>query len=603
MTSEEKPHTVADGTHELSTRLDELMAPLHFRELLDMAVDICLTREPNYPGEFNLVGEAAIVAHLGTRGVKAALELSQPTTSMESNTNDHELEDKKAVLITLDTPLRAPTFFSRSINPEILAETGAFGEELMVESFRILGQDAYKKVEEFKNASSNDEQLDVIDWLNDRLLRITDGSGKFLLPEKKSDDDSDKHFYHPARLSPKLVGTYPKHALQPTCLGVSIIAAGFFRRAGANIMHGDVVRTDKENKAANAAAYIRDLRAELGGKFDLSPPNAIQDSVDKIHTQLVKTLEREEAHHSVLYIQLRDGHWAQFDSNYDASEEVRDEKANETLNRTYENLQELAPYAPGVEIAAHLRGSIDRGEISREILELQDTAASTEVMFKAFLLLRTGNAESLAQKVYNECIEPFFEPSADDNDRLRLMKSLLRSEELLTSSGRIESHLQLIFYKLFNKYVLWGEDSAKVVEQSQHDLNYLINRSLDVAILPFLMMASLSSSKVEKPAGDRIHTAVELGLPEQRIGLAVLSDFAVYTDSPLPPSFWLSHWPSHVSVFETIDGASHSSYEDSMVYNNVVHRQIHPLTPARNYDIISTFRDLRKPTKEEDTDG
>jgi hypothetical protein len=505
-----------------------------------------------------------------------------------------ESEDERP--ITLDTPLRLPERFSGWTDPTIIAKAEVFGKQLISESFHVIGQDAYEKAEQLKNANTPQEQMAVINWLAVRLREITDG-GKYRFDDEHGNDE---HFYYPFRLSPKIIGTYPNHELPPTCLGTSVLATSFLRRAGmADILHADVAQDSKERAAKEALLFIDEFRTAITEKFGLVAPEAIQESIDRIYGQLVAKLTRSESHHAAVYTKLLDGTWAQLDSNYDATLQIKIKKTNETLTTQHNTLKDLAPVAPGLELSTYLPGYLSRGAITSEILDKQDPSTLTTLFLEAYGLLSNEDPESFAQKVYDEAIKPFFKASGED-DRLKSMHRLFRSETLINDEGREKSTLKT-FYKLFDKYVLWGEDVQKVLARCRTDSQYHMNRSYDVALLPFLMMASIASAKVQPSVSERAHAFVEVGLPESRIGMAVLSDFAAYVDTPLTSSFWLSHWPGSVSVMTGINGASHSSYEDSLVRNNIIYHYNHPLTSERNYGIIQSFLDLRR-TREE-TDG
>jgi len=589
---------VSDATEALQTRLDELMSPIHFQELLRTAEDVCLTRTPHYPGEFSLVGEVAIVAKIGTRGIKAALELQHSIPS-DKHTVNHEFEDEFKRPITFDTPIRVPQRFSESADFSIIAKAEAFGGALMAESFRTLGQDAYEKVAAFKNATSKEDQLAVMFWLDKRLDAMTHLDN----PDSGEDveDNTVPQLYHPTRLSPKLIGVYPNQNLEPTCLSVSVIAAEFFRRAGADVMHADVARRGIEHTQASTALYISSLEAGLKKRFGMTLPHALSDSLRHVLNQTVASISRNESHHAAVYVGLLDGTWAQFDSNFASTVPIRHKDSNEELTKCYKTITEMKAYAPGTEITHQIMGNMALSDMALEILGSEEPLTIFSIVEPAITELLNEDTESIGQRIYDNCIVPFF-ASTSENERLNKLKRVIRSSVVESPPDVVEDGLQAEFYKLFEKYVLWGDSAESVVMLAQKDHNYLINRVVDIATLPFTLMATLSSRESKESGYFQAHSIVELGLPEQRIGLAVLSDFAAYTDPPLTPSFWMSNWPGHVSVMENINGAEHSKYQDALVYNNIVYRELHPLTSLRNYDIIRSFLDPRQ-MKEDETHG
>ena len=599
--SEKQSTEVSDATEALQTRLDELMAPLHFQDLLHTAEDVCLTRTPYYPGEFSLVGEAAIVAKFGTRGIKAALELQHGVLSQldDESIGNNEFTDEADRPITFDTPIRIPQRFSESVNFSIIGQAEAFGDALMRESFQILGQDAYEKVVAFKNATSVNEQLAVMAWLDKRLYGMTQ-HGTATAGEGENASDNDQ-LYHPSRLSPKLIGVYPDQNLPLTCLSVSVIAAEFFRRAGADVMHADVSRRNIEQTQLSTAYYISSLKSGLEKRFGLTLPQDLSDSLRRVFDQTWKAVTRNEPHHAAVYVNLIGSTWAQFDPNFASTVPIIHKDSNEELTKSYAAITELKSYAPGTEISHQIYGTMQIADMALEVLGTEQPHTVFSVVEPACIELLNEDTESIGQRIYDNCIVPFFEATSDDV-RLNKLKEIIRGSEVESPLGDPEEGLQSEFYKLFEKYVLWGDSAESVVARARKDQNYLLNRVMDIATLPFTLMATLASRESRGDGYFQPHTLIELGLPEQRIGLAVLSDFAAYTDSPLTPSFWMSNWPGHVSVMENIDGAGHSKYQDALVFNNAIYRKLHPLTSFRNNGIIHSFLDPRQ-MKEDETHG
>ena len=595
---EQQHPEVGEVTKEFQARLDELMAPLHFHDLLTMAEDVCLTRKPDYADEPNPTGESAIVARVGTRGLKAALELQQGRARQyDDSVGDDDFPDEQQRPITLDSPIRMPDRFSESVDFSILAQAKAFGSELMTESFHTLGQDAYAKVDAFKHATSKDEQLAVMQWLDQRLYQMTRSTTN--TPQDESGDSVDPTFYHPARLSPKLIGAYPNQQLDLTCLSVSLTAAEFFRRAGADVMHANVSRRGIEQTQFATAAYIASLEASLKETFGLDLAPQLSNSLRHVFAQTWKAVTRDESHHAAVYVRLLDNNWAQFDSNFASTVAIEYEDVNEELSKSYAAITDLAPFAPGIELSHELLGVKSAADIAIELLSGEEPLSLAPVMTAAYAELLQEDTESIGQRIFDMCITPYFTSTSDDTRRDTLKELISSYTTTASMQGAIEQGLQAEFYKLFEKYVLWGDSPEVVVKRAQTDSNYLLNRVTDIATLPFTLMATLASRESKQDGYFEPHSMVELGLPEQRIGLAVLSDFAAYTDSPLTSSFWMSHWPGHVSVVEGIRGAAHSEHQDAHIYNNLVYRGAHPLTSLKNHDIIHRFLDPRQQNEDE----
>jgi hypothetical protein len=140
---------------------------------------------------------------------------------------------------------------------------------------------------------------------------------------------------------------------------------------------------------------------------------------------------------------------------------------------------------------------------------------------------------------------------------------------------------------MFDKYVLWDEDPEKFFELCAADEKYLNDRVRDTHGLVYLLLAEYARHHIRSNKIDpNIHAAVEAGLAEQRIGLAVLSDFAQYYDDSLPPSFWISNWPSDVAVLENLHRIADSENTTQLLTNTVLHRGLNNLTTYHNEDII-----------------
>jgi hypothetical protein len=90
-------------------------------------------------------------------------------------------------------------------------------------------------------------------------------------------------------------------------------------------------------------------------------------------------------------------------------------------------------------------------------------------------------------------------------------------------------------------------------------------------------------------------------LPTYRIGAAVLSDLAAYTVDEIPPSFWLTYWPSHISLAEHIDSEFTSSAQTEL--QKEIARYINNVDWTYNniYDIVESILEQEEEGGEEDT--
>ncbi len=589
-----------EAKNALQGRMEQLLTAAAFDELLSMAEEVCLSYpyERAAPPAAAENDEAMIISQLGTRGLKAALELGLNIIPSDMAVNTEEVESEKQRPMLLDTPFRLPKSFSNEIDFSVLAKAESFGNALINESFSILGQDAFAQLELFKQAKTIEQQLKVVAWLDERL----DSLNTLARQPEEATNTNDSHLYHPIRLSPKVVGSYPNHTLPPTCLGMSIIATSFFKRAGVDVLHAGVEQSFFDNSDIAAVDFVRSLKQIITDRYNLSIPDPVQSAIDAIEVRFSDRLTRNDAHHAAVYVRLLDGSWLQMDPNYHATVHIDRDVINNKLDLDFNILSELRSISPGLQLAEYLSPYITIADSSHEVAtshipNIVDTLRQiTESVLPGLI-----DDESIPQKIYEECILPFFTISGGD-ERLAELQRVLRVDVAEAEWDEFESPLQVAFYKAFEKFVLWGDDVNSFLERLRIDPAYYKDRIEDIVLLPFLMMVSMTGSEADGPPLFTSHAAVELGSAEMRIGLAVLSDFATYTDAPLPASFWLSHWASDVPTFEYLDGASHSDREDSLVRNNVIYHNNHPLTSYKNGGIIKEFLSLRRENMEDAQD-
>jgi len=584
---------VRKGAESLGNRLDELLSPLYFQELVELAEEVCLTHPPFYPEAKEPTGEASLVYALGARGLRVATELTAGFITV-SPTESRPEEDQDKIFFTINSPLQYPEHFNNSMNPEVISKVEAFGAQLIKESFHTLGQDAYQKAEQFRRATTSEEQMVIIEWLNTRLRAMIDND---LAPIT-----GEETVYHPSRLSPKLIGSYPTQHLKPTCLSVSTIATSFFQRAGAEVLHGEVVESGKDNCARITRSLIQKILHGLN-KYDVTFSDTARESLEKIKKQAGEYYEREESHHVAVYVKLADNSWAQFDSNYHATTQL-EKGASEEIDKVQSQLADMRPYAPNLELSTHLpQGTYIVAAFARLYIEAQSPELVDGLRRAAEIELRSESELSLAERVYR-AIDTIFFAQGSDSDLLKEISLFLHLSEVRRIDGEYEDHLYNVFYKLFSKYVLWDESIDEVKERSKNDASYYQNRVDDIVALPFMMLAGMARDELSLGEGGRgAHSVVDLGNPEYRIGIATLSEFASYTDSPLTPSFWLSHWPGTAALIENLEHASHSRIDDAYLFNNLGHYTLHPLTSSRNKGIIESFFALRDNSRSDDGDS
>lgn len=535
-------------------RIENLASPMLFRELVDFAAKACLVKpfEPR-PYEDTLSEEARLIASLGIRGVGAALHITKYQMEPSDFTEAFEGEQRP---IFQDDPFRESGFYSDEVHPELLHLAREFGQALLDEAYRSLGQDVFDKLKQYRQAATLDEREAVLDWLYKRL---------WVMNIKKrgvaEGEDTDDTFYHPIRLSPKVMGVYPNHNFNPTCLGASVIAASFFEQAGAKYLHAGVMETRQQDFWMQSAGVLRMLD-DHAKEMNISLPDVIVDSLDAKADKIFDASTHNRGYHACTYVKVDETTWYQIDSNFQLTGALH-EIYSEELDVTYVKLEEYRELAPGLELVQSF-GVAQLPLVCQIFIEHSDeTFLPDEDLIRTFLL--GDDDESIAEKIKSMFVDPFFaverEPRSD-----------FAGECLATMRNFIEGNgFKDGVHNAITKYVFWEGSPLEVMARCRQDERFLEDRIKDIRALPLVAIGSYIVGAVNTTKSEDLrieHTRVEVGLPAQRIGMAVLSDFAVHCDDRLPASFWISHWPSDVALTETMRGASRSNSQDSILCNN-----------------------------------
>lgn len=560
-------------------RVENLTSPMLFDELLGLVSETCLREPLKIPVIGELSPEAVIVQKLGTKGVRAALDFIYKSETLLPG----ELEDKAQDpdCITSESPLLDhPEYFSDSVDFTALKKAEALGEALLDQAYRCLGTDVEDKIQQYREASDSEAQIAVLKWLHQRLVDIT-------VPPltDPNDDEEDDLFYHPIRLSPKAIGVFPDHAIGPTCLGVSILAASFLKQAGAEMLHAGVIHSRFDEKLRAAYSLFVNLHEISQEIYDVDLPPQQREVLAKKLAEIIERVESSQAFHAAVYTKLADNKWYQIDPNFRASTRLYS-NINQQMTNAHADLVSLKDIAPGIEISLNMT-LLSESMILEDILQQSgpDLLPGVEEV-RQFLL--HADSESLPHHIREKFIDRFFYTSQEMPLGRLLMEQLTTAEQDGYEGGRYDD----IFYKTFEKFVLWEQPLDEVLNRCRQDETYLRRRIDDIRTLPFMMVAWYALQRLEGVDMPE-HQAVEVGLPETRIGLAVLSDFAVYTDSPLPASFWLSHWPGLVSIIEAMPRAAQSDVQDSILLNNLNWFGCKNLRYPHANGIVGTFRSLR----------
>jgi hypothetical protein len=551
-----------------------------FDELFDDAVDTCLSAPPVVEVK-KLTGEAAVVSQLGVRGLRAAMDLVSGAAIQTPRSNG----------IEADTPLRHPERFSDATDFETMAKTEALGEGLLNEAYRCLGADVFARIEAYRNAESDDEQIQVIEWLHTRLQALT-------REERTDDNEAEKAFYHPARLSPKFIGVYPDHRLPPTCLGVSIIGASFLHQVGAEQLHAGVMKTYPEHQAMEAVMFLAELPKVTYQQYGVRWPPLLLESLRNTAVKTISQVHEDRGYHAAVMTRLMSGRWVQIDPNLNAST-VLGEKEVMTLDEAFSHLNEFMDIAPGLELTIPSVSLGTASGLARLMIQTGDESllGSPEAIKE---VLADPWQESIPQRIKEICVDPFF--AKDREEHPGLNELWLQYTETESHDGT-EDALTDGFYAMFEKYVLHSQPIDEVLQRCQNDEAFLQRFLEDAQTLPLMVAAWHVTQGVKYCPKIPNHITFEVGLPAMRIGSAVLNDFASYCDDQLPPSYRLSHWASHVPITEVIPDVSRSELQEDITANNA-HWLRTGLRYSKDHGIITSFlssqekRQARSETKE-----
>lgn len=529
----------------------------NFDDLLTLASEMCLEQPLRYENNLPSPGpEEVLLRKLGLRGLSTALDILEYAKRIHIGpSTDEDGRD----LLSVTSPLRAPEQMGVEPDAVVQQKIEAFGAALLDEAYLSLGTEVRPKIRAFKEAQTDEEQIAVLAWLDNRVAAFDKTASVAL----KSDDE--QFFYHPARLSPRLIGRYPHNSLDPTCLGKSILTASFVHQTGAETLHAGILKTPREESIETLAEIL----FGLSSRKDLGVTSQIRERLLAKGRDLFT--HPDMGFHAVSLVQLQSGAWYVLDPNFKASMKLS-EQDSEQLGRAHADIHGFGPGVKGIERTIMLRGPQR---------ELASYALVAWVAFENMQPLEF-DAESIAarlvsveadellpfvrQYIHDTLLQPF-EPDDDTPDMrvdsARKLAHLYNDEKIWRAS---DAHPQSLFADgmedAIEKFLLWDESPEAIVSRLRHDAGYRERKLEDLRALPYLLLANcaLIAYDAIDDRGAYAHESLEVGATSYRIGAAVLSDVASYCGNALSYSFWLSHWPSRIPLTERLgDVAEHES--------------------------------------------
>lgn len=564
-------------TFEDQRRVETLFDPMRFNRLLQLAEQICLRRVPDYSKiELPKSPESDIVAALGVRGLRAAIEMTQDVSTMVETVDDEDSMDVDKLIFH---PLYQPEFYGGPQDQEMTAKVTAFGDAIIGEAYKVLGADADTQADKFRQATSKDEQIEVLLWLNNRLHKM--GTSKRGLPYDENDtntsddeDDVDLPYYHPSRLSPKIIGSYPDYKLAPTCLSVSMIAAGFMKKAGADYMHAGVMETERQDEMTHIFYLIDSFINVQSDRISNDLKERLSDKAKEVREGLIE----DRGNHSAIVVRLVNGDWFQLDPNYDIlaalpliSNESDPNILNHNIDKTYQTLKDLENVAPGLEISNDLRLS----SLPMRVVEYLSRAMdfNVEIYDRLDSLLRNLDDESTIEPFRQLLVGDIFFKKLDDSDSLGklLQEKYLTAYEKPTPDGYMENLISGLFYDAFTSFVQWDMPIDEWRMRCKSDTSFRDKRIDDMLQLPFIVGIMYCLEMLDRNRQRAFHSKLEYGLPETRIGMSVLNNIAIYLGDELTAHHWLSQWSSHIALMDKLDNGKRSRAQNAVLGNNVIY--------------------------------
>ncbi len=536
-------------------RIGAMFDELHFKGVYDLAVEACLRQLPEIKPV--PVDGRDVLHRLGMRGVSTALNcLANPGYYAGG---EQESPDNSKFYISPTSPVRYPRAFGDTLQPRVQEKIYRFGEGLLAEAYLTLGTDVHGQIEAYKAAETDEEQIQILEWLHRRMKAMTkrDQDQEALSQQQRQKelgeayDPNEEYFYHPIRLSPKAVGQFPHHNISPTCLGISVITSSFAEQVGARHLHAGVMMTHHES--------LNDLFSE---SLMENAYNTLQAGSDVLALEMYRAYLKaikdrpDRGMHAVTLIQLKSGCWYVVDPNYNASYkfEERESGVIEAAATTLQNYSSTLPY--GIELDVDLCHRSSAATVFNMLHHDDKDHEFDDDRLRD--LLTSHDSESLAARAYDIFCSSGFRVGTDE-DADKHQRLLFDPDTAIGYDTHDQPRFFDNFDKYWQRYVLWGMSNEQMMTRCRQDEAFLVRRIEDIKQLPWVALSGVIASMANDHPYHlryndryvRYHDVLEVGEPAYRIGCAVLSDFSSYCDTKLSPSFWLTYWPSKVSVTET----------------------------------------------------
>lgn len=541
---------------EKALRVESILVEPALSEHIDLALNVFLTNPQGYYDHLAVLREndkpdkdAQLVQKMGLWPIREAMESMDaldagPRRPVSENDADEYL----------------PQYIDRDIQLKI----EAFGRAMLDEAFLCLGEDAEEEVEKYKQAKTKRQRHKGINWLSERLHDIKKAVPDAEAEDDDGNDDVEAYAYHPAELSPKFIGRWPDIKIRPTCLAQSILAAAFYHKAGDKMVHAGVVFTAREDGQV-AMTELTLIMAELAEDKGIELTDRFEKFKEEYVERLRETAGRDAGFHAATLAHFHRDTWIQTDPNYE-SNVLMQPQISQKVEELHDLLRDMEPNAKGVEKILRNRNAMTHWYFVNFVEGLIENMPSVDLM-EEFLL---GVPEDTSkEELINFLTYEFHDPGVNEfhfhlNDQFtRLAKYAYKTsyEEYVAAMSE-DTFLGYVFPDAKN------DDISSCVARCKYDARYRRDRANDLSMFPLYVLLSMGVDYINQTGRNsfkRAHAVYEIGLPEYRIGAAVLSDLASMLGSNLPPSFWLTYWPSHITLAEHGDELKHNSQQNALI--------------------------------------
>jgi hypothetical protein len=602
-------------------KVESILAQPEFESTLEIALETCISDRQFYDDTLRALGERRanetpnpVARQCGVWSVRTNLEISfgnHPPLDHEDDEEDKEPSLDQAAL-TEGTETEAtkeePHYIMQEADPVIQDKIEAFGSALLAEAFTCLGADVEAKVQEFVAAKTHNDKIEIVNWLLMRVEEIverdkTEAPAQTAAAEDNTDDEEefDEAFYHPAFLSPKLLGKHPETRFRPSCLGISVLVASFFEKAGTPYLHAGIARTAADEARRAQSMAIRVLR-DFAAESDADLPDRLAHRFNEAIAENKRRLNLNHGYHAGVLLEAEDL-WLILDTNF-ATNDRLELPTGLKLGQIRAALLGMQPSARGIDCMIEDGAFLESYTPTLTLNELKDYALSLDDIMA---WLREAPLDISADEIIDQFFSVYkLQPDTDKHlPAVDYLRFIIAKLHCVYNDEDVDDFIRFATKSALKEYVfpnVVDGDYRKVITRCQNDPSYLQNRAEDLKFVPLLLTLRLGSQLWNNVIHGRVrlaHSVYEVGLPAFRIGACVLSDFEVYCGDGTPTSLWLSNWASSVALTEHLPflEGSPSQLEFGLAVADYLSENI--LHYAKNDEIISSFLEQGMKKKDE----